>query len=367
VSLAQDLRIVRAVALKDLQSSLTERTFTILSVIMPINFLLLFLLFALTGGQAPTAVVLEEDGPYARELVTAMQNAHSFIIHETTAAEARAAIDRGEIVAIVTVPATFDADIQAGRVVELPVVVNNLNTDFTNDIRRAVPLAITSFYANAFPDKVVIQVREVDVQPHDTGYVPYLAVSIVVIGLMLGGLLQAGTNAAREYETGTIKELILSPASRWAIQTGKALGALVLNLGAGALVLVVVVVGLGIQPVHWGELVGFALLLIAIYVSLGTLFGTFLRRRQAVVPLSFGLTLPLFFISGPFGPVGWGSPVVAAVAHAFPVYYAIALFQHAFHGFQTTPTSTVTNALILAGFAVLAIGLSAFVLGRQNR
>lgn len=366
MGLRHDLRAVRAVALKDIQSSLTERSFTIVSIILPINFLLLFLLFAITGGLAPIAVVMEDRGPYAEQFLSALENAHSFIVQQTTASEARQLVSEGRIVAIVTIPAGFDSDVRAGRPVQLPVVINNLDVDFTNDIRRAVPLAITDFYAHAFPDRVVVHAQEIDVQPHDTGYIPYLAVSIVVVGLMVGGLLQAGTNTAREYEMATIKELLLSPASRWAIEVGKALGALIVNAVATVLVLAVIVVGLGVWPLHWLELIGFSLLLMVTFVGLGALVGTLVRRRQAVIPLSLGLSLPIFFVSGPFGPAVWGTPVGRFLAEISPVYYAIAVFQQAFHGFRTTPTSLATNILILVAFAVAAIILSAVALQRRG-
>jgi ABC-type transport system involved in multi-copper enzyme maturation permease subunit len=365
-SLCYSLRVITALARNDIRSALGERLFSFASIIIPINFLLLFLLFVLSGGQAPTAVVLEDQGPYAQRFVAAMRGAHSFSIRQTSADGAQRLMAQGKIVAIVTVPSTFDDDLTTGRTVELPVVVNNLDVDFTNDIRRAVPLAITSFYADAFPDQVVVQARESDVQPHDTDYVPYLAVSIVVIGILLGGLLQAGIGAAREYETGTIKELLLSPASRGAIETGKVLGALVMNVLATLPVLLIVVLLIGVWPRHWGALLGFTLLVMAIFVALGTLIGTLVRRRQAVIPLSIGLALPLFFVSGAFGPVRWGSPIVAALAQVTPVYYAIALFQFAFHGFSTTPTSVLANVVVLGAFAVAAIVVSTLVLRRER-
>src|ERR671922_3029313 len=142
------IRIIWSMAIKDIKSSLTERAFMITSIIIPINFLLLFLLFALTGGQAPTALVLEDKGPYAQQFVSAMEHSHSFIIRESSASDAENLIQKGLVVAIVTVPANFDAALKSGSQVELSVVINNLNVDFTNDVRRAVPLAITSFYAN---------------------------------------------------------------------------------------------------------------------------------------------------------------------------------------------------------------------------
>lgn len=362
LAFAHNLRVIRAVAIKDIKSSLTERAFTMVSLIIPLNFLLLFLLFVLTGGQAPTAVVLEEHGPYAQQFLAAMEQAHSFIIQEVAASQAAALMRQGKIVAIVTVPADFDAALQQGRQVRLPVLINNLDVDFTNDIRRAVPLAITSFYAAAFPAQVVVQAREVDSYRQDTGYVAYLSVSILVVGLMIGGLLQAGVNAAREYESGTIKELLLAPVSPWVIQAGKVLGALALNALGGLVVLAAIVLVIRVWPLNWGATLGYALLLMIMFVALGTLFGTLVKRRQAVVPLSIGLALPVFFLSGAFGPVNWGDPVVAAVARFEPVYYGIAVFQQAFHGFQTTQTGPAVNTIILLAFALAAVALSAGVL-----
>jgi ABC-2 type transport system permease protein len=349
------IRVIWAMALKDIKSSLTERAFMITSIIIPINFLLLFLLFALTGGQAPTAVVLKDNGPYAQQLLSAMEHSHSFIIQQTTASNAQKLMQLGQIVAIVTVPSNFDSALMKGNQVELPVVINNLDVDFTNDIRRAVPLAITSFYANAFPQQVVIKAQEVDTYSHDTDYVQYLVVSLMVVSVMLGGLLQAGSNAAREYEKGTIKELILAPASLWAIQTGKVLGALVLNLLPVAIAMIVIIFLIGVWPMHWDELFGYVLLLMLTFVAAGTLIGTLVRRQQAVIPLSIGLSIPIFFISGAFGPATWGDPVTAIVAQLQPVYYGIAVFQHAFHNFTTTSTDPSVDGFILVGFAVAMV------------
>ena len=349
------LRVILSMAQKDIRSSLTERAFMVTSIIIPINFLLLFLLFALTGGEAPTAVVLEDHGPYAMQFLSAMEQSHSFIIQQTTASEAQNLMRQGRIVSIVTVPANFDVSVQKGFDVQLPVVVNNLDVDFTNDIRRAVPLAITSFYANAFPNQVVIKAHEIDAYSHDTGYIQYLVVSLMVVSIMLGGLLQAGANTAREYENGTIKELILSPARPWAIQLGKILGALVLNSLSVLVVIIVIVFVIGILPVHWDELLGFMLLLMITFVALGTLVGTLVRRRQSVIPLSIGVTIPIFFLSGAFGPAIWGDQIIAYITQFQPVYYGIAIFQHAFHDFTTTQTGPLYDKIILIGFAAAAV------------
>jgi len=57
LSTAHALRTARAIATKDIQVALRDRLPTILGLVVPINFLLLFILFALSGGQAQCAAI----------------------------------------------------------------------------------------------------------------------------------------------------------------------------------------------------------------------------------------------------------------------------------------------------------------------
>ncbi len=365
-SLAYNLRVILACMQKDIKSALTERAFSIISVFLPVNFLILFSLFAISGGQAPTAVVMLDKGTYAQQFYHAMATAHSFQLQTSSAQQAQNLIESGRIVAVITIPADFDTNIRQDQPVQVGVEINNLNTDFTNDIRRAVPLSITSFYAKAFPHVISVVPNEQDLYSQDTGYIPYLTVSILVIALVVGGLLQSGTAAAREWENSTMKELLLSPASRWAVVLGKMLGAAVMSLLSVLVVLAVLILLIGVYPVHWGAMIGFTLLTLLIFIAAGTLLGTLLKQRQAFIALAFGLSIPLFFLSGAFGPISFGTPAIAVLAQIFPVYYAIVLQQYAFHGFDLNTYGVGINTLILVGYALLFIILAAIVLRRST-
>ena len=360
------LRVVWACMKKDIKSALTDRVFTIVGVFVPVNILILLSLFVLAGSQAPTAVVMQDNGPYAQQFYGAMSHAHSFRLQIASASDAQHLISTGRIVAVVTIPADFDARIRQNQPVRVGVQINNLNTDFTNDIRRAIPLSITSFYAKAFPDLVDITPREFDLQPQDTDYIPYLTVSILVIGLVLAGILQSGTAAAREYENETIKELLLSPARRWAVILGKMLGAFVMSIASVIVVLCVLIFVIGVWPAHWGEVIGFTLLSLLIFIAFGTLLGTLLKVRQPVIALSFGTAIPLFFLSGAFGPISFGTQAIQVIAQAFPIYYAIVLQQHAFHNFILNTYGIGANALILAVYALALMILASIVLRRST-
>ena len=365
-NLGDDLRVMWACARKDIKVALTERAFTIIGVFIPLNVLILLSLFVLGGSKAPTAVVMLDHGPYAQQFYTSMSHAHSFSLQMTSAAQAQQLITSGRIVAVVTIPANFDQRVRAQQPVQVNVEINNLNTDFTNDIRRAVPLSITTFYAQAYPHLVNITPHEQDWYAQDTDYIPYLSVSILVVALLIGGLLQSGIGTAREWERETMKELILSPASRWAMLVGKMLGAYLLSLVSVVVVLAVLIFVIGDHPAHWGEVIGFTLLTLLIFVAIGSLLGALIKQRQAVTALSVGVALPLFFLSGPFGPISFSTPAIQGLAQVFPVYYAIVLQQHAFHNFTLNTLGVGANVAILLGYALLAIALATLTLRRAT-
>jgi ABC-type multidrug transport system permease subunit len=147
---------------------------------------------------------------------------------------------------------------------------------------------------------------------------------------------------------------------------GKMLGALVMELGSVVLILIVLILLIGVWPIHWGELLGFTLLTMAIFIAWGTLLGTLLKQRQAFVALAFGTSLPLFFLSGAFGPISFNVPILQVFAEIFPVYYAIVLQQHAFHGFNLNTIGVSGNVLILCAYALGLIILASVVLRRST-
>src|SRR5258708_22783530 len=178
------LRVIWACLKKALKTGRAEPLYTLVSIILPLNVLVLMSLLVISGGLAPTAVVMQDTGPLAQQFYTAMSQAHSFVLQQATADQADTLIQQGKIVAVVTIPADFDARIRQNQSVAVGVKINNLNTDFTNDIRRALPLSITRFVSQAEPSVVTITPQERYAYPQDLGYIPFLAVPIPGIGLL---------------------------------------------------------------------------------------------------------------------------------------------------------------------------------------
>ncbi len=122
----------------------------------------------------------------------------------------------------------------------------------------------------------------------------------------------------------------------------------------------------GVWPTNWVEVIGYTLLILAIFITLGTLIGTLLKQRQPVTALAMGISVPLFFLSGAFGPLSFDTPATQFLAKLFPVYYSIVLQQHAFHNFRLDTLSPGLNAAILVGYALVVIALAVFAVRRTT-
>ena len=135
-----------------------------------------------------------------------------------------------KVSAIITVPADFDSLYQKGVADPVDITINNLNVNFTNDLRRALPTAITHFYASSSGDPFRVSVREHDLRTQDVDLAQFEMVPNVVLLITISGVVSTALATAREFEEQTFKEMILSPARRGALVIGKLLGSWVTTL-----------------------------------------------------------------------------------------------------------------------------------------
>src|SRR5258708_11960005 len=146
-TLGSSLRVIWACLKKDLKSARSEPLFTLVSIILPLNVLFLMSLLVVSGGLAPTAVVMQDSGPLAQQFYTAMSQAHSFVLQQATVEQAEALIEQGKIVAVVTIPADFYTHIPQHQSGAVGGEINKLNNQFTHHNRRALPLSLNRFSA----------------------------------------------------------------------------------------------------------------------------------------------------------------------------------------------------------------------------
>jgi len=349
------ISVIWAAAVKDIRTALTERSTLVQTVTLPVNYWIAMILFAFAGSFAPTAVVMLDHGHYAQQFVTAMRHSGSFRVEVTTAAQARQQMRDGTLVALVTIPADFDQQVARHHFVRVSCQIDGLNLDLTADAMRGIRYAATMFYAATRPPAppagpVSIVAQRHNEYPATTGYIPFLSISVIVIALMVSGMLQGGNAAARDYETGTIKTLLLAPAPRLAVLAGRMLGAFIISLPAAVAVMAVVIFLAGDHPAHLLMMIGVCLLTLAVFVAAGTALGLMVKDRATVAILVRAVPVPLFFVSGVFGLLSYQTRIIQDIGVGLPAHYAIVLEQLAFKGFTTGTLTPLADTLILGAY-----------------
>jgi len=359
------VRAVWTICKKDLRVWLRQPSNVAITVLPALALLFVDALSAGAVGRSPVALVTLDQGPRGQQMAQVIHQADLFRVSDATPAQAQVLYNNLDVVAILTIPANFTQSVEAHAPIHIEVQINNLNTDFTNDIRRAVPDAITQFYqqrGGESPIKVTLQ--EQNLRSQDIQLFQYSAMPLLLLLLVVSGLVSSSLAAASEWETHTIKELLLSPASSGAIITGKVLTGFVTTFALGVLVL-----GVGdllgwVQPVgvYWLEVLLILALVALFSAGLGVTLGALLERIQPVSSAAIVIALYLFFLTGGTAVLAFDPGWLQTVATFVPLYYGRHALEMAI--FYQSSDQLGRDSTVLAGSALLAVGLGILAMRR---
>jgi ABC-2 type transport system permease protein len=309
-----------------------------LTLTQAITFMFLVNFFGMTGAFAPTAVIDYDKSAYSKNFIETLKDAHhSFSIKMMTIDTALSEFKKGKIVSFIQIPKGFSESIKNGKAVTIFVAVNNIDTDMTADIERALPAAITRFgNRNKFPN-IRVKAIEHDLIDHDTGFIEYMVVSAFILNaFIIAGILTA-SSVASEFEKRTIYHIALSPTHPIFPLFGR-----ILTTGTFTTILLFLTVPLVLKiygiiplnPITMYFMIFFATITFSV---LAVALGTGIKRSFPVVSLVFGLSLPIFINSGSYEPERLDGNLIWGIAHLNPVYYIVGIMQKAVWGFNVTP------------------------------
>ena len=292
--------------------------------VAPIVQLLVFGYAVNTDIRDVATVVVDRDVTSdSRRLLDAFTATGRFQIVERAArpTEMTAALDRGDVVVGLEIPAGFAADLAAGRSPAVQVLV-----DGTNSNTGTVALGYANRIVQAFgAEKLGASATGAGVggaRPDGTGrpagvdlrtrawYNPDLASrdynvpAVIGAVLMLMCLLLTALAVARERETGTLEQLMVTPLKPAELMLGKTLPVAVVGLIDLALVTTVAVAWFRI-PFRGSipTLLVAALVYIVAALALGLLISTVSRTQQEAFMSMFLFFLPAVILSGFLYPV----------------------------------------------------------------
>lgn len=343
-----------------------SRLLIVLTLVQAVTFLFLVSMFGMTGAWAPTAIIDYDQGVYAKKFITTLANAHhSFRLYPIDEVSAYKEVQHGSLVAVIIIPRGFSAMIAQGQTMPINVIVDNIDTDMSADIQRALPSAITRFAKEEQFPGIHVTTVEHDLIDHDTDFIPYLVISALAIdALIIAGIL-SGVAVARELEFGTGKVLAASPVNPIFPLLGRVLATTIVSSMALAVAVGVAIFGFRIQVLYPLELLAVLVCAVIVFASLGAAFGAAIRKTLPVASLLFSLSLPLYLDSNTNEPQRFDGNLIWIIAHFSPVYQVVAILQHAVHGLIVTPESMLINFLSLGAWLLGILTITWYFIRRN--
>ena len=359
------LRVIRSVIRKDVLEWLHQPRQIFVTILPTFGLLFVLVLGAAAVGTNKVALVVLSSGPHTDQMVQALEDQDAYVITRTTSDDAENLISNLKIEAVITIPANFESQFSSGQQAPIDYEINNLNLDFTNDLRRSLPDAITTFYANQPNSPVTVSVNETDMRLQDISLIQYQVLPLLIQLLTAAGVLNTGLAAAREWETLTIKELYQAPINRRDLIIGKTVAGWLITMFYGLVALGVATLAGFFRPhgIYWlTTLLVMALVGLA-SAGLGVTLAALVRREQRVIALSTNLTFYLFFLSGGISVIAFLPDVIQTIAHFVPTYYGVHALQMAV--FYSSSDLLLRDSVVLAVTALVMVTIGAYAFRRR--
>jgi ABC-2 type transport system permease protein len=218
-----------AIARKEVLQLRRDTRSLAMGFVLPVLLLIIFG-YAITFdvSHVATAVVDDDHTASSRALIDAFRSSgyFDFVAYPPRRAEIATLLDRNRVLCAIVVPARFGADLGAGRVATVQVIVDGSDAN-TATIVLGYAQAIVRQHAQSLqaasrrtpPVVAITRVWYNETLESRNMIVPGLvAVIMAIIAAMLTSL-----TLAREWERGTMEQLIATPVSRAEVVIGKLL------------------------------------------------------------------------------------------------------------------------------------------------
>lgn len=347
-----------------------------MAIAIPMLLLVLFGYALTLDVDNVPVVVWDQSGTHdSREFVSHFAGSHYFSIraHVRSYAEVERAIDSGQALAAVIIPADFADQIVAGRDVPVQMIVDGSDAN-TATIAMGYARVVALIYSQQIALREVqraggrVLAAPIEVRPR-VWYNPdlesrnYIIPGLIAVIMMVIAALLTSLTVAREWENGTMEQLISTPV----LGPELVLGKLLPYFAIGMLdVLLAVLMGEFIFQVplrgNVALLFGMAALFLAGSLSLGLVISIVTKSQLLASQLAMVLTfLPSFLLSGFMYAISNMPPPIQLLTYLIPARYFVALLKGIYlKGIGLEILAAEAGLLALFGAVVMTVAIVKF-------
>jgi len=327
---------VMAVARKELrQLSRDPRTLGVI-VVMPAVLLLFYGYVLSFDVHHVSLAVLDRDRTAAsRALVESMTAGEYFDLARSLedGEQVRHALDAGEATIVLVIPKGYAAALEMGEGATVQAMIDGSNATSAQTAQSYAEAFVTAAGARLLADRALPSQPPVEARLHvlynpDLSSDRFLLPGLVGFILMISSTVATALSVVKERETGTMEQLLVSPASPGAVILGKALPYGALSVIAAVLLMATARLAFGLV-VQGSNLL--LLLFIVVFVAgaegLGLMISSITTSQQVAFQVAtFATMLPALLLSGFVFPIRSMPQAVQAFTWIIPArYFLVAL------------------------------------------
>jgi ABC-2 type transport system permease protein len=362
-------RFVAVVAKEFIQMRRDRLTFAMM-IGIPLAQLILFG-YAINSDprHLPTAVHSADHSPFARSVISALKNSSYFDFTEAlySRGEVKDALRLGRVQFVITIPEQFGRRLLRGEKPVLlieadatdPSATSNALTAFQESARRALTRELAGALSDQIPADLPITLR-VHAEYNPEAITQYNVVpGLTGVILTLTMVIVTGLAVTREFERGTMENLLATPARPLEVMLGKIIPYILVGYIQAGLILVAAKILFNVPML--GSLVllfGLSLIFIAANLSVGVTFSTVAKNQLQAMQLSVFYFLPSILLSGFMFPFRGMPQWAQYVGEVLPLTHYLRLVRGILLKGNTLPES-MPHVWPIALFmtVILALGL----------
>jgi len=371
------MRVPWAIARNDLRLWRRSPVAILAALVPPLCMAGMIAVLTASASQQPVALVVQDHGPLAARLTRVIaEDSEAYALRVTDAQTAARELDAQQVAAIVVIPPDFDVRVAQDDAV-VGLTLDNVDSDFSDDIRRTVDRSVAEFDAPplgflgeqngaaqglVLPDVYRVAVAEHNLRQTTVDFLRYNLVPVLVLLVINVGMLGTALLVVHDIERGTGRAMLLMPISRAGLVLGRVLGG---ALATGAVLVPIVAIGAAtglLRPDagHWPAIAALLTVTTIAAVGLGLLLAVVLRQTRLVAMGAVTVGTYLFLLGGGFTTLVFLPGWIQAVSRAVPTSYAIdglrqALFYPGLSGLGRDLLALVVAAVVALGAGVVAI------------
>jgi len=312
---------LQALIVKELLAILRDPRGRMILIVPPVVQLLIFSFAATFDVTNISVMILNRDhGYWGGELVKRVQAAPTMgtVLFAQSEAAVREAIDRQRVIAVIEIGPTFSRDIEAGAGTNVQIILDGRRSNTAQIVAGYLNQIVNTLSADT-PTGSRLARAAVDVEQRNWFNPALLSRWAMVPGLigiiaLLTGLVVTALSVARERESGTFDQLMVSPLRTHEILIGKMTPPMIVGLAQVTLFIVVAVFIFGIPLRGSLALLYFGTLVyLTAVVGLGLFISSLSATQQQAILGAFLVMVPMIMLSGFATPIDnmpdWLQPV----------------------------------------------------------